>query len=484
MRVFEDRGYCVVITALINTAERFLPSSLRPVAAGAVRRACRIATDRGEHAAAQRMALIAFAIRILSAAIAFISQIIQARIMGEFEYGIFVFVWVLTVLIGNLSCLGFHSVIVRFLPLYRTEGAHGSLFGIAVTARVFSMLMATLIAGIGLGTLYLFGSMVEAYYMTPVFLALFILPMIALGDVLDGTARANSWPFAALTPTFIIRPTLILVFMVLAVHAGYRPTAETAILAALAATYVTSVGQFLTVSTRMRRRYPAVPRSYSLGAWLRVALPIFFVEGFGYLLTNADVVIVGLYLEPSEVAVYFAAAKTMALVQFVFFSVKAAAAPRFSTLVAEGDRMGLARFAGEMARWGFWPSLAVGAMMLVAGHLLLSLFGPGFSAGYPLMVILFAGYLAKSAVGPGEVLLTMAGKQQLCAWLYAGVLVANLLLNMILIPRFGLTGAAAAAAGAMIIEAIFLHLTVRKTLGIVLFVFADPMGAAHPQKVS
>jgi O-antigen/teichoic acid export membrane protein len=57
--------------------------------------------------------------------------------------------------------------------------------------------------------------------------------------------------------------------------------------------------------------------------------PIFLIEGFYFMLTNADVIIVGLYLPPEKVAVYFAAAKTMALVHFVYFAVKAAAAQRF-----------------------------------------------------------------------------------------------------------------------------------------------------------
>jgi O-antigen/teichoic acid export membrane protein len=69
-------------------------------------------------AAPAAMALIAFMIRVFSAAIAFVSQIIIARMMGEHEYGIFVFVWVLVILIGNLSCLGFHSAQIRFLPQF------------------------------------------------------------------------------------------------------------------------------------------------------------------------------------------------------------------------------------------------------------------------------------------------------------------------------------------------------------------------------
>lgn len=464
-----------MITALIVSAEKSLPPAIRPVATAVFSRVRTILADKGEHATAQRMALIAFLIRIVSAAIAFVSQIIQARIMGEFEYGIFVFVWVLTILIGNLSCLGFHSLVVRFLPQYRTEGDHGALFGIAITARLFSMAMASLIAGCGLITLALLGQAMESYYVVPVYLALFILPMIALGDVLDGTARANSWAVTALSPTYIIRPLLILAFMLGAVALGYPKTAVTAMYASLIATYLTSVGQFLTVTARMRKRYPRTDRVYAFLPWLKVALPIFFIEGFGYLLTNADVVVVGLYLDPNEVGIYFAAAKTIVLVQFVFFSVKAAVAQRFSSMVAEGDDLGLARFAGETVRWSFWPSLAMGAFMLLVGHFLLSLFGQAFTSGYPLMAILLVGLLAKASVGPGEVLLTMCGRQRLCAFLYLIALGTDVILNMALIPRYGLNGAAMAAAGAMIMEALLLHVAVRRTLGIVLFVFADPL---------
>ena len=44
--------------------------------------------------------------------------------------------------------------------------------------------------------------------------------MIALGDTLDGTARANAWPIRALSPTYIIRPVLILATMIAALGLG------------------------------------------------------------------------------------------------------------------------------------------------------------------------------------------------------------------------------------------------------------------------
>ncbi|WP_275791171.1 lipopolysaccharide biosynthesis protein [Pararhizobium gei] len=460
--------------AACHTAGRLLPPALRDRLSPLFARLEPVLTSSDAKYLAQRTALVAFAIRVVSAAIAFVSQIILARIMGEFEYGIFVFVWVLVVLFGNLSCLGFHTAIIRFLPQYHARDALPEIRGLTTTVRVFALLSATALAAVGIAGLWLFGDTIDAFYLVPLYLGIFSLPMIALGDVMDGTSRAHSWAVSALSPTYLIRPLLILGFMMLAIAGGEPHSARTAMIAAMAATYVTTVTQFFILGRRLRRRYLKGPHRIEFGTWIRVALPIFLIEGFGFMLTNSDVIIVGLYLDPQSVAIYFAAAKTMALVHFVMFSVKAAASPRFSAAMADPDRQQLAVIAIESAKWSFWPSLIVGGAVLACGTLLLSLFGAAFVSGYPLMAILFAGIMAKALVGPAEAFLTMAGQQTLCVFLYAGALLANLALNATLIPLFGLTGAALATTGAMIVEATLLHIAVRRTFGIVLFAFADP----------
>ncbi len=460
---------------LIDTAGRLLPpryvARLTPV----FDRIAAIATATDETSAAQRMAIIAFAIRIFSAAIAFVSQIILARLMGDFEYGVFVFVWVIAIILGNLSCLGFHTAVIRFLPQYRSAGADEAILGLAITARIFAIVSATLIAGTGIAALYFLGDRIESHYVQPLFIGAFVLPMIALGDVLDGTARANGWPVHALSPTYIVRPLLILTFVAGAIWLGRMADANTALIAALAATYFTTLAQFLVVTTRLQRRFPAQRVEVHFKTWLMVAFPIFLIEGFYFMLTNADVIVVGIYLPPEKVAVYFAAAKTMALVHFVYFAVKAAAAQRFSTLVSGADRMALASFAKQTVQWTFWPLLLVGALVIAAGPFLLSLFGPSFQEGHLIMVILFAGIIAKAMIGPGEVLLTMAGELKICATIYATALAANLALNVTLIPVWGLHGAATATAGAMVIEASLLHLIIRRRLGIVMFIASAPL---------
>jgi O-antigen/teichoic acid export membrane protein len=162
----------------------------------------------------------------------------------------------------------------------------------------------------------------------------------------------------------------------------------------------------------------------------------------------------------------------------VSFSVRAAGGPRFSAIIAEGDRAKLAAFATDATRWTFGPALGVGLVVLAAGQFLLSLFGAAFAAGHIVMAILLAGILVRALVGPGEMLLMMAGRQNLCAWLYAVTLAVSIGLNLFLIPRFGIEGAAIATASAMAVEALLLHIAARRSLGIVLFAFARSLHIA------
>ncbi|MBX3568787.1 MAG: lipopolysaccharide biosynthesis protein [Rhizobiaceae bacterium] len=453
-----------------TTAERLLPERLALRVRPLVDRIDRFVFDSGERGQAGRMSLIAFAIRIFSAAIAFVSQVLLARWMGSFEYGIFVLVWTTMVIAGNISCLGFHTSVIRYIPEYREKRMLPELRGVLLTSRLFVLVVSSAIAGLAMLAVWLLSGRIEAYYVVPFILGLFCLPMIALSDVLQGISRAHSWAVSALSPTYITRPVLILAFMAAALAAGYQPCAETALIATILATYTTTIVQLVSVTGRVDRRVEPGPRAYALKGWIAVSLPIFLVESFFFILTNADVLMVGAFMQPDDVAVYFATVKTLALVHFVYFAVKAGVAQRYAQF-SHTDNARLAAFARETVAWTFWPSVVMALVVLVLGEPMLKLFGPGFEAGYPLLFLLVVGVVARASVGPCESLLTMSGNQNACALVYAATLTLNVGLSFMLIPQFGLWGAALATAAAMIFEAAALSWTAWRRLGIAMVIF-------------
>jgi O-antigen/teichoic acid export membrane protein len=119
--------------------------------------------------------------------------------------------------------------------------------------------------------------------------------------------------------------------------------------------------------------------------WLSTSTPIFVVEGFYLLFTYSDVIVLQQFRPANEVAIYYAAAKTLAMVAFIYYSVAQTIAHKFATYHVTGDRKRLAEFLQLGIRLTFWPSLAAILVFLALGEPLLRLFGRDFVSGYYLM---------------------------------------------------------------------------------------------------
>ena len=74
--------------------------------------------DTSDRSVTQRVASAAFLIRVCSAALIYLSQIVLARWMGRTEFGIYVYVWTWVTLIGDMADLGLATAAQRFIPEY------------------------------------------------------------------------------------------------------------------------------------------------------------------------------------------------------------------------------------------------------------------------------------------------------------------------------------------------------------------------------
>lgn len=434
-----------------------------------------------DHAKAQRGAFFAFAIRVASAGIAFLSQILLARWMGVFEYGVFTFVWIVIHILGAVSSFGLNTSVMRFVPQYRETGEHGLARGFLRASVAFTFVFSTCLALFGAGLVMLFDGAIGDIYFIPLLLALICLPMFALTDVQDGMARAHSWIDLALVPPYIIRPGLLLMFLAGAVLYGADPSAKTALLAAIGATWATAVGQTYLLRRRLKQTVTRTKPAYQLGYWLKISFPILLLEGFYLLLTYADILIMNIFMTPRDVAIYFAAVKTTSLIEFVYFSITAATAYKFSEYHAAGRVDDLKHFLAKTISWTFWPSLCVAVGVLALGLPLLWLFGPEFTVGYPIMFVLVIGLLARAATGPVESLMNMLGQQNVCAVVLFGAVVLNVSLNLVLIPKFGLMGAASATAISLVMVSGVLFVMAKRRLGLHSFVFGGWAGSTKAE---
>lgn len=463
-----------------KTSQAFLP--LTRLLATAIGNARHWLSDNGDTSIAQRVAGAAFTIRVISAATVYLSQVVLARWMGSNAFGVYVYVWTWVLLLGDVMHLGLPMAAQRFIPEYKASDADSALRGFVLGIRWLALIGGGSAALLGATLVYLGRNWLNPEQVVPLYLACLALPFFSLSIVLDGTARTYNWINLALTPHFFWRPLLILVLMAAAHLAGFAADATTAMAAVLVATVSMTAVQLLLLDRRLRSVVARGPRQYEVKRWLGTSLPLMLVWGFYTLLTYTDVVMLQQFRSAGDVAIYYAAARTLLLVTFVYFAVSAAVTHRFSAHHLAGDHAGLAALVGNAVRWTFWPSLAATLVMLAIGKPLLWLFGPEFVTGYPLMFILAIGLLARASIGPAERLLSMLGQQRICALIYGAAFAINLVGCVVLVPKLGMVGAAISISSAIVFETAALFIVAKRRLGLTLSVFSQP--ALPPERAN
>ena len=430
--------------------------------------------DHNHNALAQRVAGVAFLIRMGSAGLLYLSHVLFARWMGSFEFGIYVYVWTWVLLIGGLFELGLAAGAQRFIPEYAGRRQFDRLRGFLAGSQLLVAAFATAGAAIAALLVFVATPWLDNYMVLPLYLACLCLPFYAMNSMQEGIARSYNWFGIALAPPYLLRPLMLVGAMGTAYALGAPVNAQSAMLAAVAATWASTLLQLAMLHRCLTKTVPKGEATFEPRRWLAVSVPMFMVDGFYLLLSYTDVLMLKHLRGPQDIAIYYAAAKTMALVAFVSFAVSAAVAHRFAEYHVQGDRERLESFLAQSIRWTFWPSLAGLAVILMLGKPLLRLFGADFASGYPVMFVIAAGLLARAAVGPVDRLLNMLDQQKMCAAIYGVAFLVNLVGCILFIPRFGGVGAAAALASALVIESILLFVVARRRLCLHVFVFRAP----------
>jgi O-antigen/teichoic acid export membrane protein len=438
--------------------------------AGAIARlrtmAGRLLGGTSEASVTRRLAGTIFIIRVVSAVFAYLSQILLARWMGSSDYGVYVYVWTWVLLLGSMMDFGISASAQKIIPEYRTSGEQALLRGFLSGSRWMTFIVSSVASLLLTGLVKLLSPWIDAHAIVPLYIGCLTLPPFVVANTQDGIARSHDWMQLGLMPQFIVRQGLIIGFTAGAFALGFNLGATAAMLASAGAVWIAMIGQMIVLNRRLSAHIEPGARTYDFRGWLTVSLPILLVESFYLLLSYTDVLVLQQFRPSDEVGVYFAVVKTLALVSFIHYAMAATTAHRFAEYHALGDRPRLEAYVAHAINWTFWPSLAATVVLLAFGKPLLWLFGPQFVGGYDIMFLAAIGLVVRSVIGPVERLLNMLGHQHICALAYALAFVMNVVLCVVLVPRFGGYGAAAATSLSLVFETVLLFWIVRHRLGL------------------
>ncbi len=193
-----------------------------------------------------------------------------------------------------------------------------------------------------------------------------------------------------------------------------------------------------------------VGRATSRGFW-RFTVPRAIANLAQITIQRIDIVLVAIMRGPVEAAIYTAATRFLVAGQFANSAISQAAQPRFAELFAVDDRSGANVVYRVTTAWLIVLTWPLYLLAVIYGPEVLSIFGRSYQAGDTVMVILGLTMLLATACGQVDMVLISTGRS---SWSLANGLMAvvvNVGLDVLLIPQYGITGAAIGWAAAIIV---------------------------------
>jgi O-antigen/teichoic acid export membrane protein len=179
-----------------------------------------------------------------------------------------------------------------------------------------------------------------------------------------------------------------------------------------------------------------------------------------------DTLLLGVFLDSEQVGLYNVATRLVTLAIFVLAPINATFGPHIAHLYHLQQEHDLRRVYQAASGWIVRLSMPAFVLLVVAPEPLLQVFGGEFRVAAAVTVILAAGQLVNAATGPCGTLLNMSGKVGVNMADNLAALILNLLLNLWLIPREGIVGAAIAWSASLAIVNIIRVVQVRILVGV------------------
>jgi O-antigen/teichoic acid export membrane protein len=419
---------------------------------------------------------------ISSGLFGFIFGIVVARGLGASGAGIFFTAVALFTIAAAAAQFGASTGLIRSIARFRALGELDLIRPALATA-----LLPVLAIGIVLSA------------------ALFLLAGAIAGLVFDGSAAETAERylrvFAPVLPLAVTSTALLgatrgfgtMVPFVAIEHLGkavLRPVLAAAVLAAgfgsLALAFAWAIPQALGFAAAaaalvlLVRRMPkseqlAVRSNVEIAAeFWRFAAPRGVAGIFQITLLWLDTILVAALASPHDAGIYKAAISYITQGTFANQAIVFVIGPLLSALLAQ-ELHERARSIYQTATWWLsalaWP---IYLTLAIFAPLCMSVFGPEFVSGDTTLVILAPPMLVAMAAGPINVVLLMAGKSIWNLLNAALALVTNVVLNVVLIPAFGITGAAIAWAATILVWNFAALLEVRLLLNL------RPLGSGFP----
>ncbi|MEO0835528.1 MAG: flippase [Cyanobacteria bacterium J06642_3] len=413
-------------------------------------------------------AIGSFALKIIGSGLAFLLSIFLAQALGSNGLGTYAYAITWANLLSIPATLGIDQLIVREIAVYRAKSQWSLMRGLlrwSTQVVLISSLTLTLVALIVVWSIQ--KSNQELVW--AVFLAITIVPLASLRNLRLGATRGLDKVVLGQIPDSLLAPAIMIIL--LAVGYGLLPNFGVywVLFSKITAVIITFVIGSIWLWRSLPQACHKVKPQYLGRQWLLAALPFMFLGTIELINSRIDIIMLGAIEGVTAVGVYTVIFGVTQLTAFVHHAALSVLGPSVATLYTQGNLTKLEKLIQKSIVSVFLVSMVIGGIIIVCSKYILLVFGSEFVVGAMAMNILIAGQMFNALTGPVGLVLNMTGHQRQTAIATGISACLNIVLNALLIPMWGINGAAIATTASLIVINIIKVMMMRKTLNISLY---------------
>lgn len=396
-------------------------------------------------------------IQVFSMGLNFLIGIVLARLIGAEGYGIFTYAFTLLSVTCTIATFGMDDLLVREVSMFQSRHRLKAIKAIMKWTVQRALFFSALISVIFL--LMANFSDIVTDGKRPVYNIISLgIPVFSLVMILQAVQRGLHRVIPGQLPEKVIRPVtfIFLVSLLYLYDKTLLPEHPFLVIMLNILAYAAALFVLIVQILKMNKSSGTASKTQDLAgidsttnhktAWLKSSFYFFIATLVASINVRADILMLGWMKADADVGIYNAAARFSDLAAFALLILTPIIAPSLSRLFALNEKEKLQQLVSKAAKANFIFALMVTVFLIIWGNFPLKIFGDEFTAGYYAMLLLCGGQLITTFAGPAGNILLMTGFEKLAFYSGLAGTIINITLNLVLIPRYGINGAAAATA--------------------------------------
>ena len=392
-----------------------------------------------------------------------LTTIVLARALGAKGYGIYSYAMVILQFLVVFSSLGLPLFIVKETAINKEKEHWDLIKGIYLWSTKLSLGSSIFLAIIVGSVVFVFQQYFGEIICVTLLIGLLILPLNTLLRMQEALLRGLSYVVHAQLPMRLVRaglfPLLIVGYML--IENNFSPYTAMAL---CVFTFGVGLVFSLFLIKKMVNFQDMLPK-FKTKVWMSSLWFFYFIEIADTIYDQVDMFLLGTIKGPEYVGIYRIAHRLSFIIALATMSINVALSPTIAGLYAKKEKELLQQIVTKRTRMLFLLVAPFAFTFIFWGGPIISYtFGPGFVPAKNPLAILMNTQLIVVAIGPVRDLLNLTGFEQVTAKGLSFSVVFIIVLNLLLIPRWGYIGAATAAGiNMLVMELFFLMKTIQLT---------------------